>query len=309
MTGDGMTASMGDPSDGTDQEPPELAAMVLRTLFSGVKSGPSGSDQGPIEAVAMDWQTMGTKATFIEMHTITHGAAQGRGFELIGRVAAAGEQLGLAGTALLEAQRWLEAERKAERGADMAMRALAEMSGYYALSAGQGLINVTLRSLLLSPACAAELNHVKRYRRAAGFPPFSASPAAWLFFNQDEVDTLGAAAAAANDPSVGQWFDLLPRLIADHRWDALTARRHEDFHRWRPQSISGGVEPKNPWATEPGGASSLHFGVRGQYKPLDPASLITEAEAGLQALNATMEAWMAAWPKALKGLGCPFLKT
>jgi len=304
-----MTAPMDGSPDGTAGEPPELAAMVLRTFFSGVKSGPSGSDQGPIEAVAMDWQTLGTKASFIEMHTITHGAAQGRGFELIGRVAAAGEQLGLAGTALLEAQRWLEADRKVERGADMAMRALAEMTGYYAMSAGHGLINVTLRSLLLSSACTAELSQVKKYRRAAGFPPFSTSSAAWLFFNQEEVNNIGASAAAANDPGVTQWFDLLPRLIADPRWEALTARRHEDFHRWRPQSISGGVEPKNPWTTNPGGASSLQVGVKGQYKPLDPASLVAEAEAGLQALNETMAAWMAAWPKALKGLGTPFLKT
>ena len=306
-----MTAPLDGSSNETVEEVPELAAMVLRTLFSGVKSGLSGSGQGPIEAVAMDWQTRGTQASFIEMHTITRGAAQGRGFELIGRVAAAGEQLGLAGTALLEAKRWLEADRKVERGADMAMRALAEMTGYYAMSAGHGLINVTLRSLLLSPVCTAEIANTqpKRYRRAGGFPPFSTSPDAWLFFNPKEIQYLQPAVTAAKDPSVNQWFDILPQLITDPRWEALTVRRHEDFHRWRPQSISGGVEPKNPWTTEPGGASSLQIGVKGQYKPLDPAGLVTEAEAGLQALNEAMDAWMTAWPTALKGLGCPIFKT
>src|SRR5687767_15609639 len=90
-------------------EEPELAAMVLRSLFSGVRWGPSGGGLTPLEEVARDWQLCGRNYVMAELNAVNAGAPPGRGTELFGRVAAAGEQLGLAGTCLLEAERWLRA--------------------------------------------------------------------------------------------------------------------------------------------------------------------------------------------------------
>jgi hypothetical protein len=77
-------------ADTPSGEEPELAAMVLRSLCSGVKWGPSMSDSPPLEAVASDWQIVGTTALMAEMHTVSAGAPRGHGVELVGRVAAAG---------------------------------------------------------------------------------------------------------------------------------------------------------------------------------------------------------------------------
>ena len=42
-----------------------------------------------------------------------------------------------------------------------------------------------------------------------------------------------AAASAANDESVTNWFKIVDKLAKDPSWNGLTRRRHEDFHRWR----------------------------------------------------------------------------
>jgi hypothetical protein len=291
-------------ADTPSGEEPELAAMVLRSLCSGVKWGPSMSDSPPLEAVASDWQIVGTTALMAEMHTVSAGAPRGRGVELVGRVAAAGEQLGLAWTCLLEAQRWQKAPRSDGRE-NMATRALAEMSGYYATATAHGLINVTLRTLLLSAASTDAINQVPKYRPADGFPPFSTRTDAWRPFNKKEVNLLRPAVLAANDGTVSNWFKIVDDLVKDRRWAALISRRHEDFHRWRPQSVSGGVAPKNPWEMGDGFAS-LSF--PSQYEPLDPSMLVAEARGGLEALGDAMGKWMDAWPLALKGLGCPIFK-
>jgi hypothetical protein len=187
----------------------------------------------------------------------------------------------------------------------MATRALAEMSGYYATATAHGLINVTLRTLLLSLASADAINQVPKYRPAGGFPPFSTSSEAWRPFNKKEVEQLRPAVSAAKDVAVSNWFNIVDDLAQGPRWMALISRRNEDFHRWRPQSISGGVEPKNPWEAGDGFAS-LSF--PGHYEPLDPSMLVAEALDGLEALGDAMGKWMDAWPLALKGLGCPIFK-
>ena len=189
----------------------------------------------------------------------------------------------------------------------MAARALAEMCGYYAISAAHGLINVTLRTLLFFPACAHAINRVKKYKKAKGFPPFSRATAAWVPFNGNEVDLLRPAASAANDERVTTWFEIVDALAEDPSWKALTMRRHEDFHRWRPQSISGGVAPQDPWEYGPGFAS-LSWYASSQYQPLDPSVLVAEAQQGLEVLGNAMGDWMGTWPAALKALGCPMFK-
>jgi hypothetical protein len=102
-------------------------------------------------------------------------------------------------------------------------------------------------------------------------------------------------------------FKIVDKLAKDPSWNALTTRRHEDFHRWRPQGISGGVAPEDPWEYRPGFASLTGY-AQSQYKPLNPSTLVTEAQEGLEALGNAMGEWMGAWPSALTGLGCPIFK-
>ena len=166
-------------------------------------------------------------------------------------------------------------------------------------------MNVTLRTLLLSPVSADAINQVPKYKQAGGFPPFSTTIDAWRSFNETEVHRLKPAVEAADDASVSKWFAIVAGLAEDGRWLALTSRRHEDFHRWRPQSISGGVVTKNPWETGDGFASLSFPSV---YEPLDPFMLVTEAQEGLEALGNAMSDWMGTWPSALKALGCPIFK-
>ena len=85
-------------------------------------------------------------------------------------------------------------------------------------------------------------------------------------------------------------FKIVDKLAKDPSWNALTTRRHEDFHRWRP------------------GFASLTGYAQSQYKPLNPSTLVTEAQEGLDALGNAMGEWMGAWPSALTGLGCPIFK-
>ena len=60
-------------ADTPSAEEPELAAMVLRSLCSGVKWGPSTPDSPLLEAVASDWQLVGRNALMAEMHTVPVG--------------------------------------------------------------------------------------------------------------------------------------------------------------------------------------------------------------------------------------------
>jgi hypothetical protein len=298
-----LPANKASPDPPSDEES-DLSAMVLRSLCSDVKWERSASTT-PLERVALDWQQCGDTAVFAEIHGLNAGAPHGRVVEIFGRAAAAGEQLGLAGTCLLEAQRWQRAPAIGARE-NMAMRALAEMAGYYATATAHGPMNVTLRTLLLSPASADAINRVRDYRSAKGFPPFSGTREAWRPFSSTEVGRLRPAVEAGNDTNVSAWYQTVAGLAGDARWQALTARRHEDFHRWRPQSIASGVAPKNPWEFDPEHRFA-HLSFPAKYKPLDAYILVTEAEEGLDALGDAMRKWMDTWPSALRGLGCPIL--
>jgi hypothetical protein len=150
-----------------------VTAVVLRTLFPGVSPGPMVKPYPLAVATAIEWQNAGASATFSELYGTLAGAPQGRTSELVGRIASAGEQLGLAWTAEQDARRWLEPGQR-RGGWDVAARSLAEVTGYYAMSAGHGLANVTVRTLLLHADSAAVLN--EKYRRAKGFVPYDSNP-------------------------------------------------------------------------------------------------------------------------------------
>jgi hypothetical protein len=286
----------------------EVAALVLRTLSSGVDPGPWPQPLPPTVETALEWQNAGAHATWSEMHGATHRLAKGRLSELIGRIAATGEQLGLAWTCEQDMRLWLHPNAPKGDRWSVSARALAEITGYYAISAGHGLANVTLRTLLVHPAATAVINQDKDLKRAKGFEPFSTIPAAWVPLNKTVATLVRTAAAVAGQPTADRMADRVVALTKDPRWVALTSRRHVDFHRWRPQSVAGGVATFNPWEQATDGSHKLTMYATSQHQPPDTKQLVQEASDGLKTLAEAMSDWMATWPDALRDLGVPLFK-
>ncbi|WP_147261956.1 hypothetical protein [Blastococcus sp. TF02A-26] len=287
-------------------EEPEVVSLVLATLFSGVQPDPWPDPHPLAVRTALEWQQVGTHAVFAELHGTTHGLPRGRLAELIGRIASTGEQLGLSWTCEQDMRRWLAPDAQERDSWAVPARALAEITGYYAISAGHGVANVTLRSLLVQPEAAAVINQDKDLKRAKGFDPFSTVPAAWVPLNEKVATVLLNAAAGRG--AAQEMAELVVALTRDARWVALTNRRHVDFHRWRPQSVSGGVATSNPWESTDTGSYSLTMYGRSQHEPPNTSELIAEASDGLEALAECMERWLDVWPSAIRDLGVPLFK-
>lgn len=280
---------------------PELVAIVLPTLFAGPATDASARDKVIID-VARDWQRMGVWAHMVEIHGMMHGIVEGRLTEIIGRIAAAGEQVGLASTCCRDAHRWLvQPENNISR--PIASRSLAEMAGYYSLSAAHGLGNVTLRTLLLDPSAAAVLN--KKYKGAAGFPPFTDERDAWRPLSANLVGALQDAADATQKEAARSLVGILADLVHDPRWVALDNRRSTDFHRWRPQSVTGGVPQRNPWDSQPNGQRVMSVMVSNGYIVPDHEALVSEADEALATLAMSMQQWLDLFPHVTQGLGVP----
>jgi hypothetical protein len=262
-------------------------------------------DRLPVQQVALEWQQLGARAQFLELHGYTRGAPEGRISELVGRCASCGEQLGLAWTMDQELQRWLVAGR-AEPGFAMACRALAEMCGYFLLSAAHGLANLTVRTLTLSPDADAVL---RRHRpKAAGFQPFSDRRDAWPPLTGKLAEETIEAARTTRMSSVVELCEVLVDLTADSDWRAVEQRRHGDYHRWRPQGLpSGGVPTRSLWTRPSPGvmrlSGSAHF-----YELVDIDEVVGVVGRGLRTLADAMRTWYAAWPVALRDLGVPLFK-
>ena len=286
----------------------EISALVLHSLFSGVGPRPVPRPLPRTVQTAIDWQEVGGHATWSELHGARHRLPKGRLSELIGRIAATGEQLGLAWTCEQDMRLWLDPRAPKGDRWSVSARALAEITGYYALSAGHGLANVTLRTLLVHPGAAAVINQDKILKKAKGFEPFGTIPDAWVSLNGKVATLLQNAAAAAEQPSVNRMVDHVVALTQDPRWIALTSRRHVDFHRWRPQSVPGGVATFSPWEQAADGNSKLTMYGTSQHQPPDTQQLIREASDGLKTLAEAMSDWMATWPDALRDLGVPLFK-
>lgn len=298
-------AELHDASD--DEADKVVTALVLRTLFSGVDYGPWPEPLPATAQTALDWQSIGQNVNFFELHGFTLGLEEGRVAELVGRIAAAGEQLGLAWTCEQDMRRWLDPSAPRDRFS-ASSRALAEITGYYAMSAGHGLANVTLRTLLVHPEAAAVIDQTMDGKRAKGFAPFSDAPAAWISLNKRAALQLQAAGAIVGQHSVNCMTERVAALAQDPRWIALISRRNVDYHRWRPQSVAGGVPTSNPWERTGSGARMLAVGETSQYQPPDAEVVIQEAAAGLTALTEAMRDWLANWPGAIRDLGVPLLE-
>lgn len=223
------------------------AEKELSSLFAGVEAPIIEYDRR-VSETALAWQANGNDADFAEMSAVVNRADPGRMYIIIGRIASAGEQLGLAGIAYRDARAWLEKGGTGD-AVRIRARALAEVVSYFALSAAHGVANVTARLLALELRSRAILASLEK--QSGGFAPFDPKDAGWLPMNARTVASLEAA-VVHHQPTVTRLVALLRSLVDDVDWSRLVERRHIDFHRWRPQSIEGGVAKNSPWREDEG---------------------------------------------------------
>lgn len=286
------TCPVTDATSGAPRDPKADAA--ISSLFAGVEAPLIAFDR-QLSETALRWQALGNDADFAEMLSVVNRAEPDRMYVIVGRVASAGEQLGLAGLAFRDARAWLE---KAASGhvVRIPARALTEVVSYFALSAAHGIANVTARLLALELRSRAILT--SREKQSGGLTPFHPKDAGWLPINARTVSSLEAA-AVHHQPAVTELVALLRNLVDADDWSNLVKRRHTDFHRWRPQSVEGGVATSSPWLE---GDEYQVLAVRdgGTLLPESHEQLITEAGLGLglERLEATMRAWIELFPDA-----------
>ncbi|GIT82200.1 hypothetical protein LLS1_38690 [Leifsonia sp. LS1] len=285
--------------DGEPQGP--IVALQLGSLFPGAGVERDGARSWP--RVAVELQKLSTQAAFVEFNASMKKLPRGTGHALVGRITSTGEQLAIAGTALADARRWLAPDVDPS-SAPMAGRALAETAGYFMISAGHGLANATLRTLMLNPA-AREKAGVAADTLA---DPFTQDRRAWISLESGSLRSLRTWARVAGGGHALILAEILSDLVSDLAWKALVETRHRDFHQWRPQSVPGGVNPGNPWQDNGAGSYMLTVGTRATLKPIPAEDAISVADHALMAITRTAEQWLNEWPYALRDIGAPMHK-
>lgn len=283
-----------------------VCAMYLTSLAPPSGSRPDNTREQylSIAKLAQEWQKTGTGAIWSEAHAARLGLERDRVHEIVGCVAAAGEQLGLAWTAQQDMQRWLASESS---GKPMATRAFAEMCSYFALGAANAVANATLRTLLLNSEARSTLTKLRKTK----YLPFSDEARDWCSFNGDLVGYLKAGAHAIGNADADHLVLITEQLWQDGRWKTMVHRRGRDYHRWRPQSIEGGVPRNSFW--EPVreiGSRLRRYSDSGFQADLDAEHLVVSEVVtnGLLALADAMRAWLTQWPSAMAGVGAQMFK-
>jgi hypothetical protein len=291
-----------DEPDNPPEEGGVIAAMILSSFgsFDGRRPIEAGQPYESIRQLSVEWQKTGAGAIWGEAHAALLGLEQDRVHELFGCIAAAGEQLGLAWTAQQDMQRWVAF---ASDGQPMAVRALAEVCGHFALGAAQTVGNATLRTLLLN----ATAQPILKKRGKAEYNPFSDGRPDWCFFNGRLIDNLKVGAGVIGDIDADQLILITESLLHDARWQLLVERRGLDYHRWRPQSIEYAVPRSSYWEPLPERGErrlrQLNSGAFRADPDADHASVAEIATDGLLALEQAMYAWLCQWPLAMAGVG------
>ena len=245
-----------------------------------------------VREVSVEFQRIGLYSGFAEMQGVACGIEQNRATELVGRIAAVGEQLVLAGAAFRDARSW---QLREEATAGVAGRALTEMVSYFAYGAAHGMINATARLFAMERRSREMLKQSSPKRSPNdGFPPFGTKPGHWISFNSKNIDLIQSA--VGHHPESSRLLDVLKNLNADGGWNSMIDRRHNDFHRWRPQSSRAGVAPEPQWfdVGEQVQALAVHDG--NAYVPEPLKTFIVEAGRGLEALTAALETWISLYP-------------
>jgi hypothetical protein len=248
--------------------------------------------------VASDWQTVSPLADFWEL-ALVPPVQPGRGRELAGLIAGAGEQLALGLAALLEAELWrlyrrdtptatLALDEMGKRAVDasqeMGHRAMAELATYYLLATGHTLANVTVRGLALD----SRLHPVLLDSLGGWCPVGSSDPKDWLSLNRDTARTLRRVANKTASPVFQRLAEPASALVLSPEWQEVDQLRGAHYHRRRPQSAGiAGVPLASPWVFSTG-VMSMEFGG-GEYMDGDNLAQDT-TDLGRRVLSAVSSA-------------------
>lgn len=279
-------------------EDSRVVAVALGSLFPGDGGKPIGDTDRTQFKVSSDWQLLAARAQFAEPRGVLAGMPRGYMAELLGRAAAAGEQLGLALTAVRDAEVWrdITPELGQENRRVLAGRALAEASGLWTISAGHAAVNVVARVI----RAHHDATHLDKALRWHGPPePFMHTRDSNLSINAETVKALSRAARESTEPPLTALVTPLRALVADRDWGALTARRDVGYHGWRPQSIEGGALTTNPWVDTGEHTMSLSVGITSGHVPPTLESLVQESRAGYDVLSVAMGKVFDALPAAM----------
>ena len=286
-----------------------VVASVVGTLSPGDVGKPF-TDMDRVRAmVSHDWQMLGAQYEWAEIHGVSKGLPHGYFADLLGRAAAAGEQLGLAFAALRDAEVWRDTatEPATANHRNIAGRAVAEASGLWAVSAGHAVVNVVARVIRIHRE-AAVLDTKLRW---TGLPaPFDSGRLANLSLNPETVKYILAAAGQTGEGALTDLVEPLDDLVRSAAWAALVARRDAGYHRLRPQSIEGGVPSVNPWVTDKAaGTLTLSVLTFSDYVPPVLEEVVAETHAGYEALSSAMRDVHDRVPAALRAAGVPIWRT
>lgn len=286
----------------------KAVAAVIGSLSPGdVGKGFTPSDQA-LAQIPHDWQILGASYPWAELHGAINGLPNGYAADLIGRAAAAGEQLTLAFAAVRDAEVWQDTEvpMAEENRRNMAGRAMAEASGLWAVSAGHAITNVAARIVRLHTA-ASSLD--KKLKWLGAPAPFDPGREANLSINSKTVNAILNAAKLTTEPALIALVRPLHTLVGSTAWQATTARRDAGYHRLRPQSLDGGVPTQNPWTeSDNTGSATMSVYEAASYTPPALEDVVAEARAGYDALSLCMDQMLDSLPKALSAAGVPIFK-
>jgi hypothetical protein len=274
---------------------------VIGTFFPDRGQALDEADIGRFH-VSLKWQNLTLVAQLAEVRGIMAGMPIGYMAELFGRAAAAREQLGLALTAVRDAEVWRDTapEPGQENMRNLAGRALAESSGLWSVSAGHALVNVVARVV----RAHRWSTHVDKKFGWDGPPePNVTSRQSNLSLNPEIVKALRRAASETEETPLKSFVEPLVHLVKSPAWEALTLRRDIGYHRWRPQSIDGGALTRSPWVDEGRGTMSLSLGLSSGHVPPTVEDLVAESRDGHNALSSAMNEILARLPEALKSAG------
>ena len=284
---------------------PVVVSAVLST-FAPIDAVPPGEDEKANISVATDWQELGAIAEYAELAGSMANLPRGYMAELFGRAAAGGEQLGLAFTAVRDAEAWLGfAPTETQRvRRDIGGRALAEMSGLWSVSTGHALVNVVAR-VVRAHSAASVMD--KRFKWAGPPVPFVQDRNSHLSINVDTAKQLVRGARATSESALVDLVQPVRALVDQPEWNAMSSRRDVGYHRWRPQSVAGGAATFNPWVDEGNGSHSMSFGASSGHVPPSLEKIVVEARAGHTALTTAMRAVFDLLPTALDSVGVRIL--
>lgn len=182
--------------------------------------------------VASDWQTTSAYAHFWEVALVPR-VQPGRVNELVGLIAAGGEQLGLALAGVVEAELWniFRRDHPPDPGTfrgrvlvaaqEMTQRAMADSATYYLLATGHTVANVTARALALD----TQLHPLLLDALGTWCPVGSQDAQDWLSLNRDSVRRLRRVAKTAAVPELRMLGQPTSALLLSPDWRELDQLR------------------------------------------------------------------------------------